>query len=127
MALIGNTDKIFREAPCDTSFSTYGDQYCGGRGVLARNLNKVNGDFTENLAATVIALWSTRDPINDQFQPSFTNYEDDLSYVSQFDELWNSQDQTTLWSFTLGITNLQEGVCQGIGMDFLGALIRFMN
>jgi len=130
-ALIGNEDGIIREAPCLSSFGpNHGNDYLAGRGIMIRYLGsneerKLLGvDLKENVNATADAIWNTRDQTNDQFQPEFTSPQNDKLYVEQFKKLWGFADDVHKWD----IENMKEqnkwGVCQSVGLDVLGAVLR---
>lgn len=130
-ALIGNEDGIIREAPCLSSFGpNHGNDYLAGRGIMMRYLGsneerKLLGvDLKENVNATAEAIWNTRDQTNDQFQPEFTSPQNDKLYIAQFKMLWGLADDVHKWD----IENMKEqnkwGVCQSVGLDVLGAVLR---
>ncbi len=130
-ALVGNNDGIMREAPFAASFGAlFGSDYLAGRGILIRYLGAAETqaalrdvDLRSTINATVNGLWSTRAVDTNQFKPEFTTAENDLDYIKQFQSLWGTSDQTTLWQIDSDDPLLEDGVCQAIGLDFLGAAI----
>lgn len=130
-ALVSQSDSIIREAPCYSSFGpSFGVDYVGGRGILARyldisNLQKIaNIDFTANMKASSEALWETRDVKSDQFQPEFTSKASDLEYHAQFAAIYGASDPIIQWDIVTDDPSLKDAVCQAMGLDFLGATIR---
>ncbi|NVK52151.1 MAG: hypothetical protein HWD85_04395 [Flavobacteriaceae bacterium] len=133
-ALISNKDNIFREAPCLSSFGpNHGNDYLAGRGILMRYIGakeekKLLGvDFSNNIKATVDAIWETRNKTNNQFQPEFTNPENDKLYIKQFRNLWGSADDVLKWDIGKMKKQNKQGVCQSIGLDALGAEIKLLK
>ena len=133
-ALISNEDGIFREAPCLSSFGpNHGNDYLAGRGILmryigAREEKKLLGvDFSKNIRATVDAIWETRNNTNNQFQPEFTNPENDQLYIKQFRNIWGQADDVRKWDIKKMKEQNKQGVCQSIGLDALGAAIKFLK
>ncbi len=132
-ALVGNTDGIIREAPCLSSFGPrHGNDYLAGRGILMRYLGspeihaRLGVDLRENIKATAEAIWQTRDPATDQFQPECTSLENDRKYVRQFRELWGTADEVYHWDLEKMKEQNRQGVCQAIGLDALGAAIHLL-
>lgn len=131
MALVGNTDHIIREAPCLSSFGpVHGNDYLAGRGIMMRYFGAeqekslIGVDLSNNISATVDAIWSTRDTSNNQFQPEFTSPENDQLYITQFKELWGLADEVYQWDLKKMKEQNKFGVCQSIGLDALGAAIK---
>jgi hypothetical protein len=128
-ALIGNADGIIREAPFNANFGPeFGNDYLAGRGIMMRYLGKVdkptnNIDFSKNCKATADAIWKTRDTTNNQFQPAFTNIENDKLYVNQHRKLTGVGDDVYKWSIEAMNEQQKFGVCQSIGLDAYGAII----
>jgi len=129
-ALISNKDSIIREAPCFSSFGpNHGNDYLAGRGIMIRYLGAkeiktfIGADMTENIYATVDAIWQTRDISNNQFKPEFTSLENDKLYVEQFKKLWGLADDIYKWDIKKMKEQNKNGVCQSIGLDALGAAI----
>jgi hypothetical protein len=128
-ALIGNADGIIREAPFNANFGPeFGNDYLAGRGIMMRYLGKVdkptnNIDFSKNCKATADAIWKTRDTTNNQFQPAFTNIENDKLYVNQYRKLTGVGDDVYKWSIEAMNEQQKFGVCQSIGLDAYGAII----
>ncbi len=130
-ALIGKNDGIIREAPCLSSFGpVHGNDYLAGRGIMMRYLGAneekvlLGVDLNENIMATVDAIWQTRNPANNQFQPEFTSIENDKLYIEQFRKLWGLADDVHLWDIKKMKEQNKYAVCQSIGLDALGAAIR---
>lgn len=133
-ALISNKDGVFREAPCLSSFGpNHGNDYLAGRGILMRYIGakeekKLLGvDFSNNIKATVEAIWETRNNTNNQFQPEFTNPENDKLYIKQFRNLWGQADDIRKWDIKKMKEQNKQGVCQSIGLDALGAAIKLLK
>lgn len=131
MALTSNIDKIIREAPCLSSFGpNHGNDYLAGRGILMRYLGAskekalIGVDLSENIIATVDAIWETRNKSNNQFQPEFTSKENDEQYIAQFKALWGLADNVYKWDIAKMKEQNKFGVCQSIGLDALGAAIK---
>ncbi len=133
IALVSQQDQIIREAPCYSSFGPeHGRDYVAGRGIMLRYLGaeeekKLLGvDLSENIRATVEAIWQTRDKSNDQFQPEFTSARNDRRYIEQFRQLWGLADDLREWSLDTMIQKNKNGVCQSVGLDALGAAVRMV-
>lgn len=129
--LVGKTDDIIREAPCESSFGpTHGNDYLAGRGIMMRYLGELQEtdllgvDFFKPLSATAKAIWKTRDPASNQFQPEFTLPENDLIYIERFRSIWGTADDVLKWDLTKMPEANKNGVSQSIGLDALGAVIR---
>jgi hypothetical protein len=132
-ALISEKDGIIREAPCLSSFGpVHGNDYLAGRGIIMRYLgakeekSSLGVDIGKNIKATVEALWKTRDTSNNQFQPEFTDLENDRLYVEQFRKLWGYADEVYEWDLNKMKTKNKQGVCQSIGLDALGAALKLL-
>jgi hypothetical protein len=132
-ALTGSTDNIIREAPCLSSFGpNHGNDYLAGRGILMRYFGAdeektlLNIDFKKNIFATVEAIWQTRDTSNNQFQPEFTTHDDDKIFIDNFKELWGLADDVYTWDIKKMKEQNKFGVCQSIGLDALGAAIKYL-
>jgi hypothetical protein len=130
-ALIGNSDGIIREAPCLSSFGpNHGNDYLAGRGIMMRYLGAneekalLGVDLNKNIMATVDAIWQTRNPTNNQFQPEFTSIANDKLYVEQFRKQWGLADDVHMWDIKKMKEQNKYGVCQSIGLDALGAAIK---
>ena len=128
-ALTGNIDNIIREAPFNSNFGPeFGNDYLAGRGIMMRYIGQLgkkinNIDFSKNTKATVAAIWKTRDTTNNQFNPEFTNIENDKLYVKQYKKLAGDGDEVHTWQIE-GMNEQQKfGVCQSIGLDAFGAVI----
>ena len=76
---------------------------------------------------TVKAIWETRNPENNQFQPEYTTAENDKLYVEQFRKLWGLADKVQKWDLEPMPVEHKEGVCQAVGMDIIGAAIRTLE
>ena len=133
-ALISKKDNIFREAPFLSSFGpNHGNDYLAGRGILIRYIGsqeekKLLGvDFSENIKATTEAIWETRNKTNNQFQPEFTNLENDTLFVEQFRNVWGQADIVCKWDIQKMKEQNKQGVCQSIGLDALGAAIKLLK
>lgn len=59
-----------------------------------------------------------------QFQPEFTNTENDKLYIQQFKQQWGLADNIFKWQIETMNEQQKFGVCQSIGLDALGALIK---
>ena len=132
-ALVSNTDNIIREAPCYSSFGpNHGNDYLAGRGIMMRYLGAneektlLGVDLSENIKATVNAIWETRNQSNNQFQPEFTSEENDKLYIEQFRKLWGLADDIRVWDIKKMKGQNKQGVCQSVGMDALGAAIKLL-
>ena len=132
-ALFSNEDNIIREAPCLSSFGpNHGNDYLAGRGIMmryfgARKENALLGvDLSDNILATVDAIWKKRDTTNNQFQPEFTSIENDKLYIEQFRKLWGLADDVRIWDIKKMKEQNKFGVCQSIGLDALGAAIKLL-
>jgi len=130
-ALVSDKDNIIREAPFISNFGPeFGNDYLAGRGIMMRYLGKLgenNVDFNsmkKSIRATAEALWQTRDKSNNQFQPEFTNAENDKLYIHQFKAQWGLADNIFKWQIDKMNEQQKFGVCQSIGLDALGAVIR---
>jgi hypothetical protein len=133
-ALISNEDDIIREAPCYSSFGpNHGNDYLAGRGIMMRYIGaedekKLLGvDLSENIKVTAEAIWQTRNKENNQFQPEFTNSENDKLYIEQFKKLWGQADDVLKWDIKKMKEQNKYGVCQSIGLDALGATIKLLK
>ena len=131
MALISDKDGIIREAPCLSSFGpVHGNDYLAGRGIMMRYLGSqeekelLGIDLNDNISQTVQAIWKTRNTTNNQFQPEFTNIENDKLYIEQFRKLWGLADDVHEWDIKKMKEQNRQGVCQSIGLDALGAAIK---
>jgi len=130
-ALLADVDGIVREAPCLSSFGpVHGGDYLAGRGIMMRYLGSeqeksVLGVKLDNaVLKTVNAIWETRDPENNQFQPEYTTVENDKLYVEQFRNLWGLADEVHRWELSTMPEDHKNGVCQSVGLDMLGAAIK---
>jgi hypothetical protein len=130
-ALVGQSDGIIREAPCESSFGPhFGRDYIAGRGILMRYLGEsevqslTGVDLSGNIRATANAIWQTRNPANNQFMPEFTTRENDSLYINQFRNLWGLADEVYQWDILKMGEQEKLGVCQAIGLDALGTEIR---
>ncbi len=83
-------------------------------------------DLSKNIKTTVNAIWQTRNPVNNQFQPEFTSIENDKLYIEQFRNLWGFADDVYKWELNKMNEQNKNGVCQSIGLDFLGASIKLL-
>uniref|UniRef100_A0A2B4RLM8 UPF0403 protein n=1 Tax=Stylophora pistillata TaxID=50429 RepID=A0A2B4RLM8_STYPI len=130
-AFVGIDDGIIREAPCLSSFGhVHGRDYLAGRGILMRYINSkevgelLGIDLSENIKATARAIWQNRNKENNQFNPEFTSIENDKLYIKRFKKKWGYADEVYKWD----LKNMKEknkfGVCQSIGLDAFGAVIR---
>jgi len=133
IALIGAEDQIIREAPCYSSFGpNHGNDYLAGRGIMMRYLGAkeerelIGVDLSENIKATVEAIWETRDISTNQFQPEYTNETNDKMYIEQFRNLWGLADDIRVWDLEKMKVQNKHGVCQSVGLDMLGAAIRLL-
>lgn len=129
-ALISDADGILREAPFTASFGpVHGNDYVAGRGILMRYLgadevkNLLGTDFDDSLLATSDAIWQMRNSSNNQFQPVFTELENDKLYVKRFRKLWGLADDVYEWNLEKMNEKNKNGVCQSVGLDALGAAI----
>ncbi len=129
-ALISDEDNIIREAPCLSSFGpVHGNDYLAGRGIMMRYIGAseekalLGVDLSDNIMATVDAIWQTRDSANNQFQPEFTSPENDKLYIEQFRKLWGLANDVLKWDIKKMKEQNKQGVCQSIGLDALGAAI----
>lgn len=132
-ALISEDDNIIREAPCYSSFGpVHGRDYVAGRGIMIRYLaaqeesRLIGVDLKENIKATVNAIWLARDKSNNQFQPEFTSEENDKRYTEEFRKLWGFADDLRVWDLKVMVEKNKHGVCQAVGMDYLGAAIKML-
>ncbi|WP_430973921.1 hypothetical protein [Sunxiuqinia rutila] len=129
--LIFPDDQLIREAPCLSSFGpVHGNDYLAGRGILMRYLGDeeisplLGASLSENFKATANAIWNTRQAENNQFQPEFTNSENDKKYIQHFRKLWGTADDVLTWDLEKMKPQNKDGVCQSIGLDALGAAIK---
>jgi Glycosyl hydrolase family 76 len=124
-AVIGNGDGLFHEPPCLSSYTSYGSEYLGGRGVLVRYMgvyeikNLLGVDLTPNILQTTKAIWSTRDNNSNQFKPEFATDPQSQEYFTQFKNLLGYSDDITGWSID-PTDKLVSAVSQAVGLDFLG-------
>ncbi|MEH6680351.1 MAG: glycoside hydrolase family 76 protein [Sediminicola sp.] len=130
MALVGNSDGIIREAPCLSSFGpNHGNDYVAGRGIMVRYIGagEIKGllgvELDGPIRKSMEAIWETRNPEIDQFQPEFTSLENDGLYIEQFRKLWGMADPVHKWDLEKMKEKNRLGVCQAIGLDMLGAAI----
>ncbi len=128
-ALVGKADDIIREAPFNANFGPeFGNDYLAGRGIMMRYLGKLNKpgktDFSKNFKATFSAIWHTRDKTTDQFQPECTSTANDILFVNQYRQLTGYGDNVHHWQIEAMNEKQKNGVCQSIGLDALGAVIR---
>lgn len=130
-ALVGEVDGIIREAPCYSSFGpNHGNDYLAGRGIMMRYLGAseekglLGVELSDSIEATLRAIWETRDPNNNQFQPEFTTEANDKIYIEQFRSLWGLADNIRKWNIARMKERNKLGVCQSIGLDMLGAAIK---
>ena len=86
----------------------------------------LNVDFKDNILATVDAIWQTREVSNNQFQPEFTTIEKDKIYIDNFRKLWGIADDVYEWDIKKMKEQNKFGVCQSIGLDALGAAIKYL-
>jgi hypothetical protein len=128
-ALVGSTDGIIREAPFYCSFGPeHGRDYVAGRGILMRYLgNKdvmklLDVDFNENIKSTLEALWKTRDSENNQLQAEYTSEANDAVFIKRFREVWGTADNIRIWETPF--KEEKQMVCQSIGLDALGSVIK---
>jgi hypothetical protein len=128
--LFSDKDGIVREAPFTSNMGpAFGNDYLAGRGIMMRYLGKLDKnisdiDFKNNIDSTVTAIWQTRDISNNQFQPEFTNFENDELFLNQFKMQWGYADKILKWDITKMNEQQKFGVCQSIGLDALGAAVR---
>lgn len=132
-ALTGTKDNIIREAPCLSSFGpNHGNDYLAGRGILLRYFGAseekmfLDIEFKDNVFATAEAIWQSRDVSNNQFQPEFTDRENDKMYINNFRKLWGLADDVYKWDIKKMKEQNKYGVCQSIGLDALGAAIKYL-
>lgn len=133
-ALIADVDNIIREAPCMSSFGpTHGRDYVAGRGIMMRYLGAteekalIDVNFDEAVLKTAAAIWDTRNPSNNQFQPEYTSIKNDKLYIEQFRKLWGLADNVYKWELSAMLEKNKYGVCQAVGLDILGAAIKTLN
>ena len=81
-------------------------------------------DLTGPVGATADALWSTRDASHDQCTPGFTSEADDRSCITQYTRLGGIAHDIRTGDLQAMDEQQKHGVCQSIGMDALGAVIR---
>ncbi len=128
--LVGASDGIIREAPCLSSFGpAHGCDYLAGRGILMRYLGDPMvaafcGFDAASLRATADAIWNTRDPQTNQFRPEFTDPVTDRLYIARFRRTWGIADDVLTWDLSTMDEQQKNGVCQSIGLDALGAVLR---
>ncbi len=125
-ALVGDKDGIIREAPFVSNMGPeFGNDYLAGRGILMRYLGMPDKtiDFSHTISSTVNAIWQTRNKSDNQFQPEFTNPENDELYLQQFKKQWGAGDDILKWDIATMDDQQKFGVCQSIGLDALGAMI----
>lgn len=131
-ALVSDKDNIIREAPFISNFGPeFGNDYLAGRGIMMRYLGTLDDksagfNFQKSIQATANAIWQTRDTSNNQFQPEFTNPENDKLYIQQFKAQWGIADNIFRWEIEKMNEQQKFGVCQSIGLDALGAVIHLM-
>jgi hypothetical protein len=132
-ALISDGDDLIREAPCLSSFGpVHGRDYVAGRGIMMRYLgsaqekSQLGVNLDDAVLKTVEAIWGTRDPANNQFQPEYSTIENDKLYVEQFRTLWGLADDVQEWELKMKEKN-KNGVCQAVGMDIIGAAIKTLT
>jgi hypothetical protein len=133
-ALFFPADGIVREAPFLSTWGPeFGNDYLCGRGVLIRYLgcpniqSKLKTDFSKNIQATAKAIWQTRDQANNQFKPEFTSTGNDELYIKEFIHAWGFGDNILKWDIGKMDMKQKDGVCQSIGLDALGAVIKLIN
>ena len=98
------------------------------RYIGAEDEKKLLGvDLSENIKVTAEAIWQTRNKENNQFQPEFTNSENDKLYIEQFKKLWGQADNVLKWDIKKMKEQNKYGVCQSIGLDALGAAIKLLK
>ena len=129
--LIADADGLIREAPCLSSFGpVHGGDYLAGRGIMMRYLGSAREkallgvNLDEAVVKTAKAIWETRNPENNQFQPEYTTAENDKRYIEQFRELWGLADDTQKWELHTMPEEHKIGACQAVGMDMIGAAIK---
>jgi hypothetical protein len=132
-ALIADDDGIIREAPCLSSFGpVHGGDYLAGRGIMMRYLGSepekslIGVNLDDAVRKTVKAIWETRNPDNNQFQPEYTSAENDKLYVEQFRKLWGLADDVQKWDLEPMPVEHKLGVCQAVGLDMIGAAIKIL-
>ncbi len=130
-ALVARADGLLREAPFTASFGPrHGNDYVAGRGILMRYLGdpqvraRVPHEMKEVLHRTARAIWTTRDTRNDQFTAEYTSPENDRLYIQQFRDLWGKADEVYRWELKHMDEQQKLGVCQAIGLDAFGAVMR---
>lgn len=133
-ALISESDGLIREAACWSSFGpVHGGDYLAGRGIMIRYLGAdeekslLGVNLNSGVLKSVKALWETRNPDNNQFQPEYTTAENDKLYVEQFRELWGLADDVQKWDLEPMPVEHKNGVCQALGLDMLGAAIKTLK
>ncbi|WP_316801843.1 hypothetical protein [Pedobacter nototheniae] len=128
--LVGENDGVIREAPFTANFGAeFGNDYLAGRGIMMRYLGAldkkiIKTDFYKSIKNTVEAIWAHRDLHNNQFTPEFTAVEEDKNYNKKFKSQFKSGDNVIKWDIEKMDKGQKAGVCQSIGMDALGALLR---
>lgn len=132
--LVADVDGIIREAPCLSSFGhEHGRDYLAGRGIMMRYLgskeikSRLGVNLNNAVLNTVQAIWKTRDTSNNQFQPEYTNAENDKIYVEQFRKLWGLADDVHMWDLEMMKTKNKNAVCQAVGLDMIGAAIKTLK
>jgi hypothetical protein len=128
--LFSEKDNIVREAPFKASMGPeFGNDYLPGRGIMLRYLGaldkKITGiDFTKHIEATAEAIWMTRDVKENQVLAEFTSPENDRLFIDQFRRNWGMADEIMKWQIANMNPQQKFAVCQSIGLDALGALVR---
>lgn len=128
--LVGASDGVIREAPCLSSFGpNHGNDYLAGRGILMRYLGdptiaSLTGFDAGAMYATAEAIWHARDTATDQFRPEFTDPTTDRLYIARFRKLWGSADDVLTWDLQAMDEQQKNGVCQSIGLDAIGGVMR---
>ncbi|MCG8307653.1 MAG: hypothetical protein MI975_09700 [Cytophagales bacterium] len=129
-ALISTSDGLIREAACLSSLGpVHGGDYLAGRGIMMRYLGSdqekslIGVNLDNAVRKTIKAIWETRNPGNNQFQPEYTTTENDKLYIEQFRKLWGLADDVQKWDLKPMPAEHKNGVCQAVGLDMLGAAI----
>ena len=127
--LVGKSDGIIREAPFTCSLGPeFGRDYMAGRGIMMRYLGNpevasLTGiDFSPAISSTMEAIWQTRDRSTNQFQAEFTSAAHDAKYIAEFRQLWGLADDIRIWESPY--PEEKKMVCQSIGFDAMGAVLR---
>lgn len=129
-ALFSDKDGVIREAPFKSNMGPeFGNDYLAGRGILMRYLGQLDPnitgfDFSNNIEKSVRSIWETRDTSDNQFQPEFTNARNDELYILQFRQQSGIADDIIRWDIAKMNKQQKFGVCQSIGLDAFGALLR---